>query len=215
MSMSINNVLIIGAHFDDAELGAGGTAAKLVEDGKHVYKLTLTDNVTNFDQRHLFVDYNSSKAQSHRACEILGVNEIDDFLPIECSTLSYSRETMQRVERVIYDYNIDTVFIHFNTDMNRDHVAANSISVTAARHCANILEYQSNGYILDNVFYPTFFVDISKYIEKKTKALSCYSSEHNRFNRLFETNIERNHIWGYGNEINYAEGFKIVKYLYK
>jgi len=215
MHVTMMNILIIGAHFDDAELGAGGTAAKLVEDGKNVYKLTLTDNRTSFLQKNINVDYFSSKMQSSLACKELGVHEIVDFDPVECSTLVYNKTIMQRVEKVIYDYNIDTVFIHFGTDMNQDHIAANSICLTAARHCSNILEYQSNGYILDNVFYPTFFVDISNFIEKKKSALNCYSGEHNRFNRLFSTNIERNHIWGYGNEVEYAEGFKIVKFLQK
>jgi len=209
----MNNVLIIGAHFDDAELGAGGTAAKLVSEGKKVYKLTLTDNVTKFNQKNINVDYDSSRRQSAEACKVLGVHEITDFEPVECSTLAYNKEIMQRVEKVIYDYKIDTVFIHFGTDMNQDHVAASQICITAARHCSNILQYQSNGYILDNVFYPTYFVDISNYVQVKRDALACYSNEHDRFNRLFETNVERNHIWGYGNEVEYAEGFKIVKFL--
>ena len=211
----MENILVIGAHFDDAELGAGGTAAKLVDEGKKVYKLTLTDNATNFTQKGINVDYDSSKLQSAKACAVLGMMEITDFVPVECSKLEYNKEIMQRVEKVIYDYNIDTVFIHFSTDMNQDHVAANQICVTAARHCANILQFQSNGYILDNVFYPTYFVDISSYVEKKREALACYSGEHNRFNRLFDTNIERNHIWGYGNEVEYAEGFKLLKFLQK
>lgn len=209
----MENILIIGAHFDDAELGAGGTAAKLVYEGKKVYKLTLTDNVTKFNQKNINVDYDSSKRQSSEACKVLGIREITDFEPVECSTLTYNKEIMQRVEKVIYEYKIDTVFIHFGTDMNQDHVAASQICITAARHCSNILQYQSNGYILDNVFYPTYFIDISNYVQKKREALACYSNEHDRFNRLFETNIERNHIWGYGNEVAYAEGFKIVKFL--
>ena len=142
MNVTMKNILIVGAHFDDAELGAGGTAAKLVADGKNVYKLTLTDNETNFVQKGINVDYDSSKKQSAKACEILGVKEITDFLPIECSKLVYNKEIMQRVEKVIYDYDIDTVFIHFGTDMNQDHIAANSICITAARHCNNILEFQ-------------------------------------------------------------------------
>ena len=39
----MENILIVGAHYDDTELGAGGTAAKLVRQGKRVYKITLTD----------------------------------------------------------------------------------------------------------------------------------------------------------------------------
>lgn len=53
--MLMENVLIVGAHFDDAELGAGGTAAKLASEGKNVYKLTLTDNVTKFDAMNINV----------------------------------------------------------------------------------------------------------------------------------------------------------------
>ena len=209
---SINNVLLIGAHFDDAELGAGGTAVKLVNEGKKVYKVTLTDNVTRFEQRSINVTFESSKEQSKKACDILGITELD-IMPEECSKLQYSKEVMQRLEAIIFQYSIDTVFIHFNEDMNRDHIEANNISLTAARHCANILEYQSNGYILDNVFYPTFFINISDYIEQKRKALAQYGNEHNRMNRLFDTVIERNHIWGYANEVEYAEGFRIVKMI--
>lgn len=209
---SINNVLIVGAHFDDSELGAGGTAAKLADQGKNVYKVTLTDNVTKFEQRDIQVDYDSSVAQSKKACEILGIHELE-FEAEECSNLVYSKAVMQRLEAIIFKYSIDTVFIHFNEDMNRDHIEANNICLTAARHCANIFEYQSNGYILDNVFYPTYFVNISDYVEKKKLALSQYGTEHNRMNRLFNTVIERNHIWGYANEVEYAEGFRIVKMI--
>ncbi len=211
----MQNILVVGAHFDDAELGAGGTAAKLVQAGKKVYKLTMTDNVTKFDQKNISVDYDSSKRESARAAAELGMIEITDFEPVPCSTLEYNKDIMQRVEKIIYDYQIDTLFTHFGTDMNQDHVETARICVTAARHCPNILQFQSNGYILDNVFYPTFFVDISDVIEKKRASLAQYGSPHNRFDRLFETNIERNHIWGYGNEVEYAEGFNVVKYLEK
>lgn len=209
---SINNVLIIAAHFDDAELGAGGTAAKLAAAGKKVYKVTLTDNVTVFTQKNICVEFEKSKEQSKKASDILGITELD-IITEPCSELQYSKKVMQRLEAIIYQYQIDTVFIHFNEDMNRDHIEANNISLTAARHCANILEYQSNGYILDNVFYPTFFVNISSVIELKKQALAQYGSEHNRMNRLFDTVIERNHIWGYANEVEYAEGFRVVKMI--
>ena len=74
---SIKNVLLIGAHFDDSELGAGGTAAKLAKEGKQVYKITLTDNVTRFNERDVIVDFDSSKIQSNKACNILGIKELD------------------------------------------------------------------------------------------------------------------------------------------
>ena len=209
----MNNILIVGAHFDDAELGAGGTAAKLVSQGKKVYKFTLTDNETDYEERKIKVTFSDSKRQSALAAENLGVIEIENNNPIPCSTLTYTKQTMQQVEKIIADYRIDTVFIHFNADMNRDHVEASKISITAARHCPNVFEFQSNGYISDNEFRPTYFVDISDFVEQKKRALACYGTEHDRMNRLFTTNIERNHIWGFANEVEYAEGFRVVKML--
>ena len=209
----MKNILIVGAHYDDAELGAGGTAAKLVSQGKKVFKLTLTDNDTNFVQKNIRVKHDDSVKDSSNACKILGIMEIEEFTPRKCNYLKYSTEIMQEVESILYKYDVDTIFIHNDRDMNKDHIEASKICLTAARHCKNILEYQSNGYVLDMAYYPTYFVDISRFIDLKKKALAAYGEQHNRFNRLFETCIERNHIWGYANEVEYAEGFKVIKYL--
>lgn len=206
----MENILIVGAHYDDAELGVGGTAAKLIHKGKKVYKLTLTDNETSFIQMNIHVKSDDSIQQSAKACRTIGVTEITNFKTEPCNHLAYSADVMQRIEKIIFDYKIDTVFMHFTNDINQDHVAASQLCLTAARHCNNIFQYQSNGYII-NQYEPTLFVDISDVIDLKKEALQQYGSEHNRFNRLFETTIERNHIWGYANKVEYAEGFHVIK----
>lgn len=209
----MNNVLIVGAHYDDTELGAGGVAAKLASMGKNVYKLTLTNNITKFKHMNINVEYEASVKQSADACKKLGINEIKEFKPIDCTKLVYNTETMQRIEDILYRYKIDTLFMHFDHDMNQDHIEAAKLCLTAGRHCDNLLQYQSNGYILNNEYYPTYFVDISNYINQKIEALEQYGDEHNRFNKLFQINVERNHVWGYSNQVEYAEGFKIIKML--
>lgn len=209
----MQNILIIGAHYDDAELGVGGTAAKFASQGKNIYKLTLTDNVTSSSHLHIKVDYETSVRESSQACAALGVKEITEFKPVPCTQLFYSTEIMQAVEDVLYKYQIDTVFIHYLDDLNQDHIEASKICLTAARHCRNVFYYQSNLYLPPIQYTPTYFVDISGFIEKKKEALFKYTGDHNRNNALFETNIERNHIWGYSNKVEYAEGFMVQKYL--
>ena len=210
---NMKNILIIGAHFDDTDLGVGGTAAKLAEQGKNVYKLTLTDNVTVFDNMNIHVDYDPSVRQSAAACRALGIEEIIDFKPEPCCQLFYNTSVMQRVEDIIFKLNIDTVFMHYYDDMNQDHVEASRICKTASRHCRNVLMYHSNGYILQQQLNPLVFVDISDQIEKKKKALACYEGDHNRFNKLFDTVLQRNQIWGYANKVEYAEGFLPLKMM--
>jgi LmbE family N-acetylglucosaminyl deacetylase len=208
---NMENIIIIGAHFDDAELGAGGTAAKFSSSGKKVYKLTLTDNVTKSEHLNLSIDYDLSLKQSHVACKLLGVHEITDFEPIECSKLEYNKEIMQRVENILFDLKIDTVFMHFMDDSNQDHVEAARICRTAARHCKNLLAYQSNLYIPVVPFHPTLFVDISDEMEKKKQALNEYTGHHNRFDRLFEATYRRNEAWGYSHKVEYAEAYHVIK----
>lgn len=210
----MKNILVIGAHFDDPELGCGGTMARLAAEGKNVYKLTLTDNATDFKQMNIKVETNSSKVDSANACKVLGVTEITDFKMSRCNQLEYTSDIMQRIETIIFEKNIDTAFIHYDSDMNQDHVAASKICLTAARHCKNILYYQSNGYILNNSYYPNIFFDISDYYDAKKDALDCYRGDHNRFNRLFDMAMKRTEIMGYANEVNYAEGFVAVKFCY-
>ena len=206
----MENILVVGAHFDDAELGCGGTMAKLAAEGKKVYKLTLTDNVTDFKQMNIHVDMDSSREDSANACKELNVEEVN-FDMVKCNELNYSTKLMQKVESIIWEKKIDTVFIHNNADLNKDHVAASQICLTAARHCKNIFYYQSNGYVLDQAFYPTFFIDISEYYKKKERALNYYRGDHNRFDRLFDISLKRTEIWGYANKVAYAEGFVPVK----
>ena len=210
----MKNILIVGAHYDDSELAAAGSAAKWVKEGKKVYKVTLTDNVTNFKEKNRIVGYKKSLEESAKACKVLGVIELTEFIPEPCTKLKYSTEIMQRLESIIYKYEIDTIIFHYHQDANQDHVEASKICYTAGRRCKNILMYQSNGYIVARPINPTFYVDISSTIELKKQALAQYGKEHNVSGRLFEMCINRNSVYGYSCDTEYAEAFEVVKMTY-
>jgi len=211
----MQNILVIGAHYDDAELGVGGSMAKWAKNGKNVYKLTLTDNVTKFDKRGINVDNESSVKESVKACEILGVTEITDFELEVCTQLQFNKTQMQQIESFIIDNSIDTVVMHYVSDIQQDHVHASTISYVAGRYCDNLLMYQSNKYVLPKDFYPRYFEDITQTIELKKKALSMYGEGHNRYNSLFDMTIAQNRVDGYKINMNekesYAESFVIMK----
>jgi len=211
----MQNILVIGAHYDDAELGAGGSMAKWIKEGKKVYKLTLTDNVTNFEKKGINVQADSSIKESDKACKVLGVSEVTTIDLAECTNLIFNKKQMQQIESFIIDNNIDTIVIHFTSDIQQDHVHASTISYVAGRYCDNILMYQSNKYILPKDFYPRYFVDITDTIELKKRALACYGEGHNRFNSLFDMTIAQNRVDGYKTNMSekefYSESFYIMK----
>lgn len=210
----MKNILAVGAHFDDVELAAAGTLNYLSNKGAKVFKITLTDNVTKSKELKLNVKFNSSKSSSHNACKILGVKEIENKMIKKCTFLEYETVLMQYLEKIIIDKKIDTVFTHYKEDANKDHTACHDIVTTAARHCQNIITFQSNFYIVNQIFSPNFFVDISKNIKNKINSLNCYNPEHNRNNSLFETTIDRNRVWGKSNGVKYAEAFLPIKFLH-
>jgi len=212
----MNKILVIGAHYDDAELAAGGSMAKWVNEGKEVFKLTLSDNDTNFAKRNIRIYADEALEDSKKACEVLGVIEIADF-PLQGSTdLVYDKKQMQLIESFILDKKIDTILIHNMFDIQQDHVHASTISYVAGRYCDNIITYQSNKYVLPVNYYPRFFIDITGTIKRKENALNCYRGLHNRDNKLFEITINQNKIWGYECTMNdnesFAEAFDIIKY---
>lgn len=212
----MENVLLIGAHYDDIELGCGGTAARLVDEGKKVYKLILTDNFVRESTFNKYTAPETSVQDSKRACEILGIQEVTEFTKVPNCTLMYSTELMHRVETVILKYNIDTVFMHSENDMNHDHVEAAKICKVAARHVANVYTYRSNIYITEIQFFPRVYWDISEFYQKKEEALAAYGIEHQRSmaegkNQLFEDILYQNKIWGYAIDAMYAEGFEVIK----
>ncbi len=204
-------VLVVGAHYDDSELGAGGTMAKLIREGHVVYKITLTDTVVKSDDMNLDITNERARLNSRNACSALGGVEELDFPVQPYGNLVYTQECMQALEHLIMINNIDTVFMHFADDYNTDHLAAHNICKTAARHVQNLFMYQSNPYITFEHFCPNTYIDISETVDLKRKALECYDAEHDRWGHLFDTNVERNAIWGYGNHVKYAEGFCAIK----
>ena len=213
----MKRVLAIGAHFDDVELGAGGSLAKWKSNGCEVYKLTLTDNVTNFKEKDINVEFQESFQQSLKACEKLGIIQLEPEEYYPCTKLVFNSQRMQVVEKIIFEKDIDTVLIHFESDLQQDHVEASKISIIAARYCPRVLFYQSNRYILPKDFYPRFFVDITEFQTKKFEALNFYRGSHDRMGKLFEQTKLQNQIWGHQIKMNrnknYAEGFKIHKWL--
>lgn len=208
-------VLAIGAHFDDIELGCGGTLAKHIEEGDEVYMLVITDSE--------YADYNGAVLRSKqvalkegkRAAEILGV-ENDNLMcwGYKTKKVKYNVELIERINKIIDRLNIDTVYTHWIHDIHQDHSAIGRATLNAARHVPRILMYRSNWYTTDIPFRKSFFVDISSFIDQKIKALWAHRTEYKNQGEdwiNFVKHQSRNS--GIEMETEYAEAFEIIRYL--
>jgi len=210
------NVLAIGAHFDDIELGCGGTLAKHIAQGDKVYMLVVTGSDYKDYNGKVWRTKETALKEGQRAASILGVKA--DYLlygGFETQRVSYSVELIEKINKIIDELKIDTVYTHWIHDVHQDHSAVGRATLNAARHVPRILMYRSNWYATDLPFRGNFFVDISPYIETKIKAIKAHQSEYEKFGeRWIDFVKHQNRNSGIEMEIEYAEVFEIIRYLH-
>ncbi len=206
------NILAIGAHWDDIELGCGLTLKKLKENGHNIFSVVVCSSQYGKDENE---GMKESEALEYglKSFELIGA----DYIPTDKepnSKLAYNKKIMQILEGIANNKKIDAVFTHWYGDLNTDHKATWEISRTAFRNVKNFLMYQSNSYGDNvNIFKPNFFFSFNQeqYVFKE-KILSQYVSEWARREVRWKREIfERERYWGHISGNDYAEGFQVGK----
>jgi LmbE family N-acetylglucosaminyl deacetylase len=207
------NILAVGAHYDDIELGCGGSIARLAEEGNNVYGITLTNSETHYEERNIHRTTEQAIAEAEKAGTVVGLQLIK--LPYEQADngkLAYDTELMRELEKFIVEKNVEMIFTHWQYDMNTDHAAASKISIVAARHVHNILQYRSNWYQPDRSFNGIYYIDISNHINKKIESIEAYSGEiDNRSQEWINSFIDNNRSYGFSIGVEYAEVFEPIR----
>ena len=176
------DVVCIGAHPDDVEIGMGGTIASMVASGLKVAIADITDGEPTPKGSPEI-----RAAESAKAAEILGVERITLGQPNRY--LFDTLEARTELAEVLRDLTPRTLFIPYPEDAHPDHVAASQIA-SAARFYAKLTKtemrgephyparvYQYMAVHLRLVREPSFVVDISDHLPKKIEALSAYHSQ--------------------------------------
>ena len=206
------NILAIGAHWDDIELGCGLTLKALKDKGHNIFSSVICSSQYGVNENEGMKESEALEC-GLRSFELIG----STYIPTDKesnSNLTYNKKTMQILEEIVNIKKIDTVFTHWFGDLNTDHKATWDISRTAFRNVKNFFMYQSNSYG-DNVnnFKPNFYFSFNKEEYKfKEQLLSQYVTEWNRRKSRWTREIfEREKYWGYISNNDYAEGFQIGK----
>ena len=178
-------LLVIGAHPDDVEIGMGGAIATFVHQGHRVTILDLTDGeptpMGSPEQR---------RAESEAAARALGV-ERRITLPLPNRYLADTVESRIAVAEVIRGVRPDVVFLPYGVDAHPDHVAAERLG-EAARFYAKLTKTEMRGdpHYPRRILHffcthyrlhvaPAFVLDITDQIERKMQAIACYRSQFN------------------------------------
>jgi bacillithiol biosynthesis deacetylase BshB1 len=174
------DVLAIGAHPDDVELGCGGTLVVLAEAGRRVGVLHLTSGELGTrgtpEQR---------RDEARRAAQILGV-ELVGFLDCGDGGLRHTSQEEDVLIDVLRERQPDLVLGPTPQDRHPDHGRAHRLVKDACFYAGlrqRSPERQPHrpaavfSYMQHDPFPPSFVVDVSSAWEKKLAAVAAYESQ--------------------------------------
>lgn len=207
------NILAIGAHFDDVELGCGGALAAHVAEGDQVYVYVAT--VSGFSNQYdKSVRSNEiARAEAEEAMKLLGVKKM--FCG-EFKTLEVEFEDSLNIEilRLVEQLDIQQVYTHWTGDIHHDHQAVSRASLHSCRHVPRVLMYCSNWYHSPQDFRGSYYIDISDFWDTKEKAIRAHESEMSRTGakwiKFFQNEAENA---GQRIGVEKAEVYEVLKFL--
>ena len=220
------NVLGIGAHPDDLEISCGGTLARYAELGHNVSMAY----VTRGELGHYTIEPEElgkiRKREARSAASVLGAKFI--WMDLPDGMLFHNRENRLKFIDVIRETGANVIITHDPTDYHPDHKIVNEL-VFAASLLSTVPHIKTAHPPLKKVpvvycmetylgvsFNPEEYVDISRTIERKLRALSQHESqlrwlrEHSGIDIIESTRVI-SRFRGFQAGVNYAEGFRLSK----
>lgn len=205
------NILAIGAHFDDIELGCGGALAKHIASGDkvHVYVATLSGFKNHANE--IIRSNEVAHQEGITAIKILGAKLHQG--KFETLQVEFNDELNVDILKIIENHHIDMVYTHWTGDIHHDHRAVAHASLHCCRHIPRLLMYRSNWYHSTSDFRGNFYIDITDFLHIKEKMIEAHESEMHRSGYKW-IQFFHNEAQNAGQRIGvkFAEVFEVVKW---
>ena len=222
-------ILCVQPHYDDNDIGAGGTLARLAQAGAELHYLTVTDDVVGVLDRQL----SDAEARSGLAAEQvragleLGVraqHRLDYPDAGEWSAFALRRDVVRHLRLLRPDFVL-TVDPWLPYEAHQDHVRT-GLAVAEACLLFGLPRFASGDSSLDAgfepfrlrgvAFYfsagPNTFVDIGATRAHKHRALDAYTSQFTPAGlaQLHGALSLKERAWANGRGFEYGEAFKVL-----
>ncbi len=184
------NILVFGAHPDDAQYKAGGTAAKWAKLGHRVKLVSVTNGDIGHWQSAGGPLAQRRLAEVKKTDALLGVETL--VLDIHDGELMPSLENRQKIIRIIREWKADIVIAHRPWDYHPDHryvgvlMQDAAFMVTVPFVCSDVpplkknplFLYSSDGFKKPYPFQADIAVSVDDVFEQKLNALHEMPSQH-------------------------------------
>lgn len=160
------NVLAVGAHPDDIEIGCGGTLLAHRRRGDRVTMLVMTTGERGPQASR------SRIAEQHDAAHMLNADLI--WGGFDDGAVPEGRAAVDVIQDVVRQFGCDVVYSHGRNDSHQDHRATAAATLAACRRSLRILQYESPTSL---GFAPNVFVDIDNLLEAKSELIRSHMSQ--------------------------------------
>jgi len=228
---------VVAAHPDDDLLGMGGTILKHTKHGDVVNVIYLATGITSRrssgkknlpkyeiskkQQESMYEEIKKLRHNAKKASNILNVNTIEffDFPDNEMDSVPLLK-IVKTIENKIRKFQPEKIYTNYRGDLNIDHRITYQATLTACRPGTNkvrdIISFEvpsSTEWNYPTNFVPNYFIDISKELKKKLKAMESYKNESRVFPhpRSNKTLLAIAHRWGSVSGTKAAEAFEIIR----
>ncbi len=197
------NILFIGAHPDDIELGCGAFLHQILPHSE-VLCVTLSDNQKNPNLRNVVQEHLASYT-------VLGVPR-ERVIIEQFETRKFPdkrQEVLEYLLKLRKDFKPDMVFVHTRSDIHQDHNVVTEEALRAYRGTTVLgFDVVRSSY----GFFPHFLVEVSQAdVDAKLAALAEYKTYTDKY--YFDPSLLRATMVRHGAlaERPYAEGFDILR----
>ena len=187
-------IIVFGAHPDDCELDAGGTAARWAKLGHKVKFVAVTNGDVGHHEMAGAILARRRAAEVTKAAEILGIKT--DVLDNHDGELLPTLENRRTITRKIREWKADVVISHRPNDYHPDHrytgvlVQDAAFMVTVPSFCPDVPSLKKNPVFLyaeddfrkPNPFRPDVVVPIDTVFEDKVSAIDVMESQFYEWN---------------------------------
>lgn len=211
-------VLVFAPHSDDEVIGAGGTIAKYVKEGKKVVLVIFSYGEQSDPIKKNELVINERKKEAEDVKELLGISKII-FLGVPDSKFWWfggfkaDKKLIKKVKEIISEYNPKEVFIPSKSDAHQDHRKAHKLLMKVLKDKKiSVYSYSVWSPIkLFNHHKPRLYVDISNTFDLKMKALGLFKSQGLYIDPLIPSIRVRAIKAGADSGCKYAEVFYKIK----
>ena len=208
--MDFRRALVLAPHTDDAELGCGGTLARLLENGTEVHAMVFS---TASDSLPADRPPDTLKQEFFAAADALGLEREQCYVyDYTVRRLSYSRqEVLEEMVRVRRQVEPDLVLLPSGHDLHQDHQVVHTEGLRAFKD-VTVLGYELPWNHIS--FDAQAFVTLEpRHLDAKWAALQAYRSQFELgrpyFSRSFIEGLAR--VRGTQVKVEIAEAFEVMR----